>query len=272
MLTKQVRDMGSSPSPPPVYNNPAGTVPQQQQSNLQTAQEQAGLNNVSQYNPTGSSVYTPNGQGGYTLNQSLSAPYQSIFNSATGAAGSLANQAQQQYSNPANINPSSAINQAMGMQEQYLQPYFQQQQNVLNSNLEAQGMNPSDTGYQMAQLQQQQGQQQQMEGALAQFEPQMFSQAVQSYMLPEQALAGMEGAIPGSPSTINTPQTGVSPTDVIGAYNDYQTALNQQYQSQVQQAAATTGGMFGLGGSVLGGLAGGWAKGGFPMPNFGGGG
>lgn len=256
--------MGSSPSPPPVYNNPSTVIPQAQQSNLQTAQEQAGLNNVSQYNPTGSTVYTPNGMGGYNLTQSLSQPYQSIYNSATGAAGNLAQQAESQYSNPANINPSSAVNSAVGMYQQYMDPYWQQQQSNLNSNLESQGLNPNDQAYKMAQLGLQQGQQSQVGQEIATLEPQMYQQALQSYELPAQTLAAMEGTVP-SVSTTSTPQTGVSPVDVTGAYNDYQQALNQQYQSQMQQYAAQQGGMFGLGGSVLGGLAGGWARNGFSL-------
>lgn len=232
---------------------------------MQTAQQQAALNNVNQSNPTGTTTYTPNGMGGYNLTQNLSAPYQSIFNSATGAAGNLANQASSWYSNPANanINPSQAVNSAVGMYQQYMDPYWQQQNTNLAGNLEAQGLSPNDKAFQNSELALQQGQESQVGQEIATLEPQMYQQALQSYELPAQTLAAMEGTVPSVSST-STPQTGVSPVDVTGAYNDYQTALNQQYQSQMQQYAAQQGGMFGLGGSVLGGLAGGWARGGFP--------
>ncbi len=57
------------------------------------------------------------------------------------------------------------------------------------------------------------------------------------------------------PNFVNTPQTQVAPTDVIGAYNSAQQQQNAQYAAQLQSQNATMGGLFGLGGSAL--LAGG---------------
>jgi hypothetical protein len=58
-----------------------------------------------------------------------------------------------------------------------------------------------------------------------------------------------------NPQFVNTPQTQIAPTDVIGAYNSAQQAQLAQQQMAAQQNAATTGGLFGLGGSLLGGAA-----------------
>lgn len=55
-----------------------------------------------------------------------------------------------------------------------------------------------------------------------------------------------------NPNFVSTPQTQVAPTDVIGAYG--QSAAQQQaaYQEQMKANNAATGGLFGLGGTVLG--------------------
>ena len=66
----------STPSPP----NPYTTATAQTQSNVQTAETQAKLNNTDQYTPLGSSVYTQNPNGSYNDTVSLSAPEQAILN------------------------------------------------------------------------------------------------------------------------------------------------------------------------------------------------
>jgi hypothetical protein len=50
---------------------------------------------------------------------------------------------------------------------------------------------------------------------------------------------------------VNTPQTQVAPTDVVGAYNNAYQQQFANYNSQLQQNNATTGGLFGLGGTAL---------------------
>lgn len=54
------------------------------------------------------------------------------------------------------------------------------------------------------------------------------------------------------PTFVNTPQTQIAPTDVMGAYQMQQQAQQQQYQQQMQANNATTGGLFGLGSAALG--------------------
>jgi hypothetical protein len=52
------------------------------------------------------------------------------------------------------------------------------------------------------------------------------------------------------PSFVNAPQTQIAPTDVIGAYNSANQAQMAQYMMGMQQNAATTAGLFGLGGTL----------------------
>jgi hypothetical protein len=71
------------------------------------------------------------------------------------------------------------------------------------------------------------------------------------------ALAG--GNQLSTPSYVNTPQTGVQGTDIIGAQGLAAQQQNQLYGQQMGQNNAAMGGLFGLGGAALGGsLAGGY--------------
>jgi hypothetical protein len=254
----------SAPTPP----NPADVAQQQTLANKATAGYQAALNDVNQVTPGYSLNYNITGydpQTGApirTATETLSPQLQSLFNTTTGAASNLMGNVEQAYSQAPNINPSGAINQAMAMQQQYLQPWFTQQQNVLNSNLEGQGLAPGDAAYDLAEKQLQETQTQSMEGNLATFEPIAFNQEIQSYELPAQTVGMLEGLQPQT-QPINPPQTGVSPTDVIGAYQNYQQAQMAAYQAQMQNYSAKLGGLF----SIPSALAGGWARGGFAMPS-----
>jgi len=232
---------------------------------VQTAETQAGLNNVNQTTPYGSLTYNPTSYdpvtglaNKYSATQTLSPQLQSLFNSTTGAASNLMNNVQNAYSQAPNINPSEAVNAAMSMQQQYLQPFFNQQRSQLQSQLQSQGIAPGDAAYQLAMKQLDENQTQAMQGALSQFEPLAFNQQVQSYELPAQTVGILEGLQPQSPA-INPPQTGVSPTDVIGAFQNYQNAQEQNYQAQMQNYSSMMGGLF----SIPSALAGGWAFGGF---------
>jgi hypothetical protein len=57
-----------------------------------------------------------------------------------------------------------------------------------------------------------------------------------------------------TPQLANTPQVGVAPTDVMGAYNQQYQGQLAQWQNRQQQQAAGLGGLFGLAGT-LGGAA-----------------
>ena len=254
--------MGSAPSPP-TPPDPNVVAQAQQKSNVATANAQARLNATNQVTPFGSLNYTAgptdaNGTPQYTATQTLNPQLQGLLDTSTGTANTLLKNAQNAYQNPPNIDPSGAINKAMGMQQQYLQPFFDQQERNLRAQLQNQGLAPGDQAYDMAVKQMQENQTQAMDSALAQFEPMAFNQAIQSYELPAQMVGILEGLQPGQ-QPINPPQTGVSPTDVVGAYQNYQNAQQQAYQARMQNYSSMMGGLF----SIPSALAGGWAFGGF---------
>ena len=250
--------MGSAPSPP-TPPDPSMVAQKQLGTNITTAGAQADINNISQFTPQGSFNYTqtgtgPNGEPEFSLTENLNPGLQQTENAVSGAAGNLATATAPMYSTAPNINPSEAINAAMAMQQQYMQPWFNQQQSVTNSNLENQGLAPGDAAYDLAQKQLQETQTQSMQGALSQFEPLAFNQQLQSYQLPAQTIGALEGIQPGM-SQLNTPQAGVSPTDVTGAFQNYQQAQEQNYQAQMQNRSAMMGGLFSIPAALAGGFA-----------------
>lgn len=252
--------MGSAPSPPAVPQ--ASDIAQAQSTaNINSASAQAALNNVNQVTPYGNLTYAqtgtgPNGIPTYSATQTLGQGQQSLLNTGTQLAQNIA----PQYTSAPNIDPSSAVNQASRMFQNYMQPYFNQQNSTTMSNLRNQGFVPGDTGYDTAMTQLQNEQGNLIGNQITQFEPQAYSQALQSYELPLQTAENMIS--PTQAPFTNTPQTGVSPTDVTGAYNTQTQAQEYNYGQQMQNYSAMMGGLF----SIPASLAGGWAKGGFPLP------
>ena len=57
-----------------------------------------------------------------------------------------------------------------------------------------------------------------------------------------------------APQAASLSQTGVSPTDVLGAYGLQQQALQSNYKAQLQNYQSGLGGLFNLGSSIIGGI------------------
>src|SRR5258706_14019874 len=88
----------------------------------------------------------------------------------------------------------------------------------------------------------------------------MYQQAMQNYLTPlqvAQSMYGMAGAAPGmlNGSFINTPGLNIAPPNYQQAVANNNQFNQQNYQNQVQQNENYMNGLFGIGGSVLGGLA-----------------
>lgn len=95
--------MGKSSPKAPAAPDPVKTANAQTQSNLQTANAQAALNNVNQITPWGSQIYssTPNADGtkSWTSTISLSPEQQKLLDSENAVSQGLANLSQQQLGN-----------------------------------------------------------------------------------------------------------------------------------------------------------------------------
>lgn len=169
----------------------------------------------------------------------------------------------------------NAENSLYSQQTQYLDPQFQQGQEQLQSQLANQGIPQGSAAYNTAMqnfgLQKQQAYQSAMNQATsggAAYQAQLSNTALanqaqqaqlytQQYQEPLNLYSSlMSGTQPTMPQFNGVNQSNAAPTNVLGAYqNAYQGQLNA-YNSQVGSQNSATSGLFGLGGSILGGLSG----------------
>lgn len=192
-----------------------------------------------------------------------------------GAPGGYAGQA---MSGLYGANPvANTVNSEFGAQMGLLAPQMQQAQEQQNANLVAQGLNPNDAAWQNSQTL--------FNNAQGQELAQVANNAVQGGNAEQQALYGenlssgqfgnqalqqmfgnqatvqnepinqfdalMSSNQVQSPSVGQFAQTGVAPTDVLGAYALSQQQQNANYQAQMQQYNSGLGGLFNLGSSAL---------------------
>lgn len=86
---------------------------------------------------------------------------------------------------------------------------------------------------------------------------QMLQQALALRTQPlNEAAALLNGSAVQSPVLMNTPQTQVAPTDYLGAVNSNYQAQLANYNAQQRQKSSALGGLFGIGGTLLGGAFG----------------
>lgn len=270
--------MGGGGSPPQAPN-PAQVSQQQTQSNVQTAIANATLGNTNQVTPTGSLKYDVTGGThtadgtfipSYTATQTLSPEQQAIYDKTTGLqtqALGLGPKVLQNVGDTINTPlpdvgklRDDAYNALTARSTQALD----RQETAQKAQLANQGIEAGSTAYDNALRPIEQGRvdasNQGVIGAgnvagqnLAQAQ-QIHNQPLSDYS----ALLGFGGGVQ-SPTYAPASAGTVAPTDVSGnAWNAYNGQL-QQYQQGQSQSNALMGGLFGLGGSVLGGLAGSFA-------------
>lgn len=256
--------MGSSPS---VATPDPNSIDQtQEQYNTLSAEEQQAMNMTNQYTPYGSLTYTqtgtgPNGVPTYTATSQLSPQEQYLLGTGQTTQGEAASQAAELLGN-ANYGSSPDLGnmtqgltgQMMGEELSSMSPYFNQQNEQLQSQLANQGLTPTDPAYQTAMNNLQQSQNQSMSGFAAQAEPTAFSQALQEYQTPLNVAESLYGM--GSPASlesnlINTPETSVGQVNATGAAGVTQSALNQEAQMQMQQYSGMLNGLGTLGAAAI---------------------
>lgn len=252
----------SAPTPP----DPTTTANAQQGYNVGAATSQQELNMINQSNPYGSLTYNqtgtnPDGTPIYSANQQLSSAQQGLLNTqqtnqgqAGGATSSAIGQLGSQLASGPNLDPSAVTNQLLGWQQNYMQPYFSQQQSNLNSQLQNQGIGQGSEAYQNAQKALGNTQGSTIENAMASDEGQAYNQALSSYTQPLAAETSALGTLGGysAPASLtsnltSTPTSSVQPANYAGL-------AEQNYQSQNQNYDATLGGLFGIGSSALGAI------------------
>ena len=282
--------MGSKSSSTPQSPDPAYVSGQQTQSNVNTAVANSYLNRINQYGPQGSKTYTQNGTqnvGGVDVplwNEytKLSPEQQKIYDSQTQltqGTSDLANQyvgrigeATSQPFNYDGLAPAPQYNEDYRQQqlqaiEQRNAPAMERDRAALDQRLANQGIGLGTEAWRAAQDDYGRsvndfrlGADVQAGNAAAQqygLEASTRDRAIQERSnlrtQPINEVAALLGTGNGvqSPQFGQVPQVQVAPTDVSGNYwNQYQGQIAQQ-QSAQKSSDATTGGLFGLGGSAL---------------------
>lgn len=236
----------SKPKQPKVPD-PYKVAAAQTQSNIATAQEQARLGMTNTAGPQGSVSYVadPTAPSGYRQVTSLDPETQALLDQTNQARSTGITGATDAASQPFDLSSATGENIA-NIQRTFLDPQWQQQQSSLDSQLRNEGIMPGSTAY--AQRMQQFNQQKQdayNQAYLSSFNTAQ-NQAINQRQIPFGEYLSLSGlGNPQQPNTPSAPAPGVAPTDLSGnVYNSFN-AQNQNYQNAM-------GGLYGLGGSILG--------------------
>lgn len=256
-------DTPSAPAAP----DPVATAAAQTASNKATATTQYELGATNQVAPQGTSSYAQTGTWAdgtpqFTQTTSLNPQEQSIYDTGTQTRQNLADIGSSQsakigtlLNTPFNTDSATA-DKIQGLQNEFLDPQWDRQQDQLKTTLLNSGVRPGSAAYTTA-----------MNDFMNQRQKGYDQSYLDSYNTGQQAAltqrnqpineisALLSGSQVSQPSFGSTPSPGVAPTDVIGAQ---QQALNQQnvgYNADVQRVLGINNGLFGLGKSAA---AGGW--------------
>jgi hypothetical protein len=185
---------------------------------------------------------------------------QNIANSQTSAntAGTLGKNVQNMLSTNVDLGPSATAAYLDKLNTQTLDPQFKQAQMELNQQMADQGLTPGSAGWNYNQTQfglnkantynnmYLQGQNTAVNDILAQYnEPLNALNALQS---------GAQVSQPGVGTLAPTAQEQIQPPPYAQTVTSIYGDQTQQYDAQVAAQAQEMGGLFGLGGSLLGGL------------------
>jgi hypothetical protein len=252
--------MGSTPTPP----DPAQTAAAQGTINTQTAIAQSELNNVNQNTPYGSIAYNQTGTAAdgtpqFTATTSLSDPMQSLVNSNISNAQGMSNldstlqgNAAANIAQPLDLSNSATSSYLDQLNESTMDPQWQTQQDQLNQQLYNQGVTPGSAAYDTAMRNFSQQKSDAYNNMYLQGHNTAVNDLTAEYNSPINALSALQSGSqvsqPGVGQTATTAQTGIQPANYAGL-------AQSNYQNELSASNAAMGGMFGLGGSVLGGLA-----------------
>ena len=277
----------SSPPPPP---DPAETAAAQAAANKETAIAQARLNQINEFTPFGSVVYSPTGetrdgiettQRTITLDPAQQAQLDAqnrvglqLFGIGEDQLARIRSNFSQPYSYdglptaPSLETGALARDQVTDALLSRLEPQFDRDRRAMETQLVNQGFTPGSTGYNEAfdefnraktdarmQALLAGGQEQSRLFGLASAER---DRAIQEDLtlrnMPLNELSALLGTSPGItvPQFSPPPQTGIAPTDVAGPIQNAYNAELLAWQNKNQAQQAASGQLFGLGGAALG--------------------
>ena len=249
--------MVSTPKAP----DPTATAAAQGAINKQTAIAQTELNNQNQVTPYGSISYNQTGTASdgtpqFTATTQLSQPMQSLVDSNIANAqgnsnleGQLQQNAASTLSQPLNLGWSATEANLDALGRQTIDPQMQQQKDALTQQLASQGVTQGSEAWNNAMTNQNNAQAAAYNNLYLTGHQQAVNDLTQQYNSPLNALtalqSGSQVSQPGVGQTASTAQTGIQPANYAGL-------VQQNYQNQLTQSNAALGGLFGLGGSLIG--------------------
>jgi hypothetical protein len=206
--------MGSAPSPPPA------PTPQSQLLNQNTA--------------FGSTNYSPGPNGTMTATSNNTALQPGIATNVNA------------FNNETPLDAQNMVSQSLKLGQNYLDPYFKQQQSQLQAQLQNQGFDPASAGAQFQTNSLRDEQTRALGGML----PGLESAASTAYQMPLQA-----ALTAGNPANTQIPGAQGA---LSNAVNTTTQAQQYDYGQQMQNYDAMMGGLFSIPSTALGG----WAAGG----------
>lgn len=229
--------------------------------NQQAAQSTAQMNRVDQVGPTGSVRYTvngtnPDGTPRYQQTTSFNPETQALFDTNTNTAQALATAINAQAGNPFSLDNAAVEGRLNELGSARLAPRLARERTATEADLLNRGLVMGSEAYNNAMGRVGENE----NGAWNQLYLTGRQQAVNELLTqrnqPYEELARIMGAQPG------TPQFGAPVPQAQVASPDYQGAVGQQYQAElndynqrIAQQNAMLGGLFGLGGTLAGGAA-----------------
>lgn len=256
--------MISTPSAP----DPVATAQAQAKYNQQTGMTQQAMNMVDQTTPWGSSVYDQTGTQTiigadgqpisvpkYQQTTTLSPEQQGIFDQSQQAQGNLAGLASDQSAamrdylkTPFSFNNDDASQWAMDLASPRILGQQQQTEAALRTTLANKGIREGSAAWNAEMSRMTNANTDQMNQLALNGRGQAFNEALTTRNQPINEIGALlSGSQVTPPQFAATPQTGVAGVDYTGL-------VNQKYQADVSSSNAMMGGLFGLAGTIGGGM------------------
>lgn len=268
-------EMGGSPSSP-TPPDPAKTAAAQGDMNIGYAIAQQQLNNVSQVTPYGNIIYkqtgVEKGPGGWNIPTStayttLSPEMQKLFNSnlqnstqTSYLENNLLNNAAAGVRKPLDLSYGATEANLNRLGRNTLDPQFAQQQLQLNQTLANQGLTPGSEGWNYAQKAFGMNKADAYNDLYLRGHQSAVSDITNQYNSPINTLSALRSntqiSQPGIGSLAPTAQSQINPPNYEGDVYASANLAQQNASRAAQSQQSMLGGLFGLGGQLIGGLGG----------------
>lgn len=247
--------MGSAPSPP----DPYATAAAQAKANKESAVASQELSMVNQNTPWGSLDYKQTGTSAagtptYTATTTLSPDQQTLLDQQTGIAkkvntiaGAQTDRIGSLLSTPLNIDNEATEARLMELGRKRLDPAWADRERALSTDLANKGIAIGTPAYDKAMASFNQGRNDSYNQLALTGRQQAVAEALAERNQPiNEITALLSGGQVTQPNFVSTPQASVAAPDIQGL-------VTNAYNQQVAQHNSKMGGLFSLGGSLLGG-------------------